>query len=55
MSASTDQGDGLRLFPSEPQEVNDRPEAKAPDVEDVLTGADSAQGDKTCWQGFRPQ
>ena len=53
MSASTDQVDGMRLFPSEPQEVNDRPEAKAPDVEDVLTGDDSAQAGQDSLAGFQ--
>ena len=53
MSASTDQGDGLRRFPSEPEEVNDRPEAKAPDVEDVLTGDDCAQARQDSLAGFQ--
>ncbi len=53
MSASTDQVDGLRRFPSEPEEVNDRPEAKAPDVEDVLTGDDSAQARQDSLVGFQ--
>ena len=53
MSASTDQVDRMKLFQSEPQKVNDRPEAKAPDVEDVLTGDDSAQAGQDSLAGFR--
>ena len=53
MSASTDQVDGLKRFPSEPEELHDRPEAKAPDVEDVLTGDDSAQARQDSLAGFQ--